>query len=90
MGKVEIVSPSCDACVTHIFGDTFIQRGVRMGNTTLLLKKTARQIVGALRTINTLNCAGIYFAENSSKSNSMCMVLVVDQAALYTRTSPVT
>ena len=32
-------------------------------------KKTARQIEGALRRINTVICVGIYFAENSSKSN---------------------
>ena len=54
--------------VTKVFLDTFIQRSVTMGNATLL-QKTARQIAGALRRTNTVICVGIYFAENSSKSN---------------------
>ncbi|CAH3024597.1 unnamed protein product [Porites evermanni] len=35
----------------------------------LAVTKTTRQIAGALRGTNTVICAGIYFAENSSKSN---------------------
>ena len=54
--------------VTNIFRDSFIQRGVTTGNTTLLQKKK-RRIAGILRRTDTVICVGIYFAENSSKSN---------------------
>ena len=54
--------------VTNIFRDTFIQQGVTMGNKPYC-KKTARRIAGILRKTNTVICVGIYFAENSSKSN---------------------
>jgi len=53
-------------------------------------KKTARQIAAALRRSNTVICVGIYFAENSSKSNQYVYGIVGGQAALYTRKSPVT
>ena len=72
LGKVELVSSSCDACCSkNVSTDKFIQRGVTIGSTTSLQKKknTARQVVGALRRTNTVICAGIYFTENSSKSN---------------------
>ena len=69
LGKVDLFLLRAMLAVTNIFRDTFIQRGVTMGNTTLLLKKTARRIAEILRRTNTVICVGIYFAENSSKSN---------------------
>ena len=54
--------------VTNLFRDTFIQRGVKMCRTTLLQKNCETNCRDFGRT-NTVICAGIYFAENSSKSN---------------------
>ena len=65
--------------VTKMFLETFIQRSVTMGSTTLL-QENCETNYRDLRRTNTVICAAI----------SMCIVLVVDQAVLYTRTSPVT
>ena len=67
LGKVELVSPSCDACCNQNVS-RHVHSGVTMVITTLL-QKAARQIAGALRRTNTVICASIYSAENSSKSN---------------------
>ena len=46
----------------------FIQQGVKMCRTTLL-QKNSETNCRDLRRTNTVICVGIYFAENSSKSN---------------------
>ena len=69
LGKVKIVSPSCDAsCNKHFLRNVHSARCYN-GQHSLIAKKTARRIAEILRRTNSVVCVGIYFAENSSKSN---------------------
>ena len=67
---VELVSSLWDACCNkNISRHVHSARRYNGQHNLIPKKKTTRQIARALRRTSTAICVGIYFAENSSKSN---------------------